>query len=136
MASIADLAALPLFGALDDEQLGKLADWFHEQNAQEGVRLVGEGAPGYTFFVLLEGTAEVTSEGSSVATLGPGDFFGEIAILGEGRRTATVTTASPVRLLVIFGTEFRQLEARHPEIVTRIAEAMQARVAGQIPEPA
>jgi CRP-like cAMP-binding protein len=127
MASIADLAALPLFGALDDEQLGRLADWFHEQNAQEGVRLVGEGAPGYTFFILLEGTAEVTSEGRSLATLGPGDFFGEIAILGDGRRTATVTTASPVRLLVIFDTEFRQLEARHPEIATRIAEAMQAR---------
>jgi CRP/FNR family cyclic AMP-dependent transcriptional regulator len=97
---------------------------------------VGEGAPGYTFFVLTDGTAEVTSEGVTVATLGPGDFFGEIAILGGGRRTATVTSASPARLLVMFGTEFRQLEAAHPEIAAHITEAMQARAAGKISEPA
>jgi CRP-like cAMP-binding protein len=101
------------------------------QNTSEGVRLVGEGAPGYTFFVLMEGTAAVTTSGQTVAVLGPGDFFGEIAILGDGRRTATVTSTSPARLLVMFGTEFRQLEAEHPEIASRIAEAMQARV-GQI----
>ena len=54
------------------------------QNASEGVRLVGEGAPGYTFFVLIEGTAAVTSEGRTIALLGPGDFFGEVSILGDG----------------------------------------------------
>lgn len=136
MASAVDLAGLPFFSGLDDDQLGELANWFHVQNAGEGVRLVGEGAPGYTFFILIDGTAKVTSEGRSLATLGPGDFFGEVAILGDGRRTATVTSYSPVRLLVLFGTEFRQLEAAYPQIATRIKEAMQARVAGQIPEPA
>jgi CRP-like cAMP-binding protein len=70
------------------------------QNANEDVRLVGEGAPGYTFFVLVEGTAAVTSEGQTLAVLTPGDFFGEVAILGDGRRTATVTSTSPARLLV------------------------------------
>jgi CRP-like cAMP-binding protein len=82
----------------------------------------------------MDGTAAVTSEGQSVATLGPGDFFGEIATLGDGRRTATVTSTSPVRLLVMFGTEFRRLEAAHPEIATRLTEAMQARLAGHIAE--
>jgi CRP-like cAMP-binding protein len=133
MASVADLATVPLFSALDEEELAKIADWFHVQNANEGVKLVGEGAPGYTFFVLLEGTAAVTSEGQTLTVLTPGDFFGEVAILGDGRRTATVTSTSPARLLVLFGTEFRQLEAAHPEIASRIAEAMQAR-AGQIAE--
>ena len=125
MASIDDLAAVPLFSSLDEEQLAKVADWFHVQNANEGGKLVGEGAPGYTFFVLIEGTAAVTSEGQTLTVLTPGDFFGEVAILGDGRRTATVTSTSPARLLVLFGTEFRQLEAAHPEIASRIAEAMQ-----------
>lgn len=134
VAGVEDIASVPLFKQLDDDQLSELATWFHAQNAGESVRLVGEGAHGYTFFILMDGTAAVTSEGQSVATLGPGDFFGEIAILGDGRRTATVTSTSPVRLLVMFGTEFRRLEAAHPEIATRLTEAMQARLAGHIAE--
>lgn len=136
VAGVKGIASVPLFKPLDDDQLSELATWFHAQNAGEGVRLVGEGAHGYTFFILLEGTAAVTSEGVSLATLEPGDFFGEIAILGDGRRTATVTSTSPVRLLVMFGTEFRRLEAAHPEIAARLTEAMEARLAGHIAEPA
>jgi CRP-like cAMP-binding protein len=136
VAGVEDIASVPLFKSLDDDQLSELATWFHAQNAGEGVRLVGEGAPGYTFFILMEGSAAVTSDGESLATLGPGDFFGEIAILGDGRRTATVTSTTPVRLLVMFGTEFRRLEAAHPEIAARLTEAMQARLGGHIPEPA
>jgi CRP-like cAMP-binding protein len=64
-----------------------------------------------------------------VANLGPGDFFGEIAILGHGRRTATVTTTSPVTLLVMFGAEFRRLEAAHPDIASSIRRAMEERLA-------
>jgi len=134
VASVDALAAVPLFSSLDEEQLVKLANWFHVQNAHEGVRLVGEGAPGYTFFVLVDGTAEVSSASKTVAELGSGDFFGELAILGDGRRTATVTSTSPVRLLVMFGTEFRQLEAAYPEIASRLIETMRTR-AGGLAEP-
>ena len=130
MATVEDIAAVPLFDALDDAQRAQVAQWFHVENASEGATLVGEGAHGYTFFVLADGTAAVTCDGQAVASLGPGDFFGEVAILGAGRRTATVTSTSPVRLLAMFGTEFRQLEAAHPEIASRLTEAMQARLAG------
>ncbi len=130
MASIDDVAAVPLFESLDDDQRRQIAGWFHVETAGEGVRLVGEGCHGYTFFVLTEGTAGVSSDGESLSSLGPGDYFGEVAILGAGRRTATVTSTSPVRLLVMFGTEFRQLEAGYPEIASRLTEAMQARLAG------
>jgi voltage-gated potassium channel len=136
MAAVEDIARVSLFSTLDDEQLTEVANWFHVQHAGEGMRLVGEGAHGYTFFILTEGAAVVTLEGANLATLGPGDFFGEIAILGDGRRTATVTSTEPVRVLVMFGTEFRRLEAAHPEIAARINEAMQARVAGRVAEPA
>ena len=130
MVTTDDIAAVPLFGALDDAQLAQVAQWFHVESAGEGATLVGEGAHGYTFFVLAEGTAAVTSNGEAVASLGPGDFFGEVAILGAGRRTATVTSTSPVRLLAMFGTEFRQLEAAYPGVASRLVEAMEARLAG------
>jgi CRP-like cAMP-binding protein len=136
MAAVADLAGVPLFASLDEAQLEELAGWFHVQNSGEGRRLVGEGAPGYTFFVILDGTAQVTADSVSLVTLGPGDFFGEIAILGAGQRTATVTSTSPVRLLVLFGTEFRQLEAAHPPIAAELTAAMQARLGQTVTEPA
>lgn len=136
MTALDDLAGVPLFGSLDRAQLDELAKWFHTQNASEGVRLVGEGAPGYTFFVIVDGTAEVTADGEPLMALGPGEFFGEIAILGDGQRTATVTSTSSMRMLVLFGSEFRKLEAAHPEIAAEIAEAMRSRLAGRLSEPA
>jgi CRP-like cAMP-binding protein len=77
---------------------------------------------------LTQGSAAVTTNEGTLTNLGPGDFFGEIAILGDGRRTATVTTTSPSQLLVMYGTEFRRLQTAHPDIAGRIAEAMRQRV--------
>jgi CRP-like cAMP-binding protein len=130
VATADDIASVPLFGALEDAQLAQVAQWFHVEHASEGVTLVGEGSHGYTFFVLANGTAAVTCDGATVASLGPGDFFGEVAMLGAGRRTATVRSTSPVHLLVMFGTEFRQLEAAYPEVASRLTAAMEARLAG------
>ena len=123
-----ELRTVPLFESLDEGDLDELAPWFDVQACSEGVCLAGEGAGGYSFFVLVEGGAEVTKDGQGVATLGPGDFFGEIAILGGGRRSATVTTTAPSRLLVMFGTEFRLLQQAQPGIAARIEEAMQQRL--------
>ena len=128
MVSVEDIAKVPIFSSLDPDQLTTVANWFDAEHAREGVRLVGEGSHGYSFFVLAEGTAAVTAEGEELATLQAGDFFGEVAMLGSGRRTATVTSTAPVRLLVMFGTEFRQLQDAYPEIVDRITRAMQERV--------
>ena len=124
----ADLAAVPLFASLSDSDRAQLAVWFDTQEASEGVRLTGEGAAGYSFFVLADGRAAVTSDGAEVATLGPGDFFGEIAIIGSGRRSASVTTTTPATLYVMFGTEFRQLQQTQPEIAARIEAAMTERL--------
>jgi CRP-like cAMP-binding protein len=122
------LASVPLFSALTEGQLSELARWFETRTASAATRLCGQGATGYTFFVLADGTADVSSDGEPVATLGPGDFFGEIALLGHGRRTATVTATSPVSLLVMFGAEFRRLETTHPDIASSIRSAMEARL--------
>ena len=106
------------------------AAWFELKGVGAGARLVGEGATGFSFFIVIEGTLEVTAGGVVVASLGPDDFFGEMALLGAGRRTATVTTVTPTRVLVLFGEDFRRLQASHPEIVARIEAAMHRRLEG------
>ena len=123
-----ELRGVSLFAILGDEELERVAGWFDETSFSAGCTLAGEGAPGYSFFVIADGTAAVSSGGQELGTLGPGDFFGEVAILGEGRRTATVTTSSPTRLFVMFGTEFRQLQEAEPEIAARLEAAMAERV--------
>ena len=125
----AELASIPLFASLSEPERTQVAGWFEPRTAPEGVTLAGEGATGYCFYVLVEGHAAVSSNGAQLATLGPGDFFGEIAILGDGRRSATVTTTTPVRLLVMFGSEFRRLQEDHPAIARQLEEAMAARQA-------
>jgi CRP-like cAMP-binding protein len=129
MAAPADLEGIDLFDGLAEDELAELAGWFDDQTVGTGVRLISEGASGYSFYVLLAGRAAVSEGEERLGTLAPGDFFGEIAILGAGgRRTATVTTTEPSRLLVMFGTEFRRLEAAHPAIAAQLEQAMRERV--------
>jgi CRP-like cAMP-binding protein len=125
-AAADDLAGVPLFETLEPEDQTAIAPWFEVQDVSAGVKVTGEGAAGYSFYVLLEGTATVTINGIEVRTLQPGDFFGELAILGEGRRTATVTTTSPAKVLVLFGTEFRQLQQEYPELASQIESQLRA----------
>jgi voltage-gated potassium channel len=120
VATADDLAGIPLFETLDADARASTAPWFEVQDVSAAVKLIGEGAPGYSFFVLREGSATVTINGIEVRDLAAGDFFGELALLGDGQRTATVTTASPSRVLVLFGTEFRQLQQEYPEIAAQI----------------
>jgi CRP-like cAMP-binding protein len=116
------LAAVPLFASLAESELSQIAPWFEERSVSAGVELVGQGASGYSFFVLAEGSADVAADEAVLATLGPGDFFGEAAILGGGRRDATVITTEPSHVLVMFGTEFRRLQQAQPSITAAIEE--------------
>jgi len=124
-----DLADIPLFETLSRPDREVLAGSFEEKAVSEGTRLLGEGAAGYSFFVLAEGEAEVSVDGVAIATLGAGDYFGEMAILGDGRRVATVTATSPVKVFVMFGTEFRSLQAAHPEVADQIQALVRERSA-------
>jgi len=130
MVATQDLAAIPLFASLGKPALGELARSFELREVSEGVELAGEGASGYSFFVLAAGSAVASANGEEVGQIGPGDFFGETAILTDGRRHATVTTTAPSKLLVMFGTEFRRLEQAQPEIAAEIERVMQERLAG------
>jgi voltage-gated potassium channel len=123
-ATADEFVGIPLFDALEPDERTAIAPWFELQDVSPNVKLIGEGAAGYEFFILRAGAATVTINGIEVRTLGPGDFFGELAILGDGRRTATVTTDSPSQVLVLFGTEFRRLQQEYPETAERIESAL------------
>ena len=123
------LRAIPLFHDLADEDLARLATWFSVEEASEGHRLTPEGASGYRFFVIEEGTAEVRRHQEPIATLGAGDFFGEMAIMGDdGRRIADVVAMTPMTLFVMFGTQFREMEAAMPAIAARIRQTLEERL--------
>ena len=123
-----DLAALPLFDALSESELAEVAAWFEARDVGQDVKLVGEGTTGHSFFVIVDGEVLVTAGGDEIATLGPGDFFGELALLATGRRTATVTTTKPSHLLVLFGTDFTRLRAQYPAVAAGLEATMEERL--------
>jgi len=127
-ADPSDLASLPLFASLSQSELAEVAAWFETKEVGPGVRLVGEGATGHSFFVICEGEVAVTAAGEEIGTLGAGDFFGELALFEAGRRTATVTTTAPSRVLVLFGNDFVRLRARYPGVSAELEAAMQRRL--------
>ena len=116
----ARLRDLPLFSELAEAELVHLAAYAEFKTSDPGDVLIHEGASGYTFFVILEGTVDVDRDGERIESLGPGDFFGEMAILGSGRRNATVTASTHVELLALFGTVFRTMESDHPHVAELI----------------
>jgi CRP-like cAMP-binding protein len=122
------LASYSLFASLRPEQLEAVASLMDVTSESPGATLVGEGAPGFSLFVLLDGTAEVTREDLPLSTLRAGDFFGEIALLGEAKRTATVTATSPVTLAVMYGSDFRVFERDFPEAAQQMKEATAKRL--------
>ena len=122
------LASIPLFAELSERDRADVARFADEVEVSAGKMLAEEGEFAYEFFVIEQGTAEVTKDGRVLATLGPDDFFGEIGLVEAERRTATVTATSPMELIVIFGPNFRRLERELPELATQIRSAIRERL--------
>ena len=123
------IKGVPLFAAASKQELAEIASIADEIDLPEGKVLIQEGDTGREFFVLIDGTAEVSRGGKKVATIGPGDFFGEIALISKTPRNATITTTSPVRALVITDRAFRQLLDHAPQIQIGVLTALAERLA-------
>lgn len=119
----------PLFANCSKRELEEIAHLADEIDLNEGKEMTRQGAPGREFFVLLEGEAEVTKDGHAINQLSGGDFFGEIALVSDTPRTATVTATTPVRALVITDRSFRRLLRDQPEIQNKVLSALAARLA-------
>ena len=127
---VAGLKQMPLFAALSKRDLQAAAHLADEIHVNEGTRLAEEGQFAHEFFAIKDGTADVIHDGNVIAQLGPGDFFGEIALLITRRRTASVVAKTPMKLVVIFGPNFKTLNAQMPNVKEKIDAAIEARCAG------
>ena len=122
------LSNVPLFSGLDPRELETIARTVHERTFSPGETVATEGEGGVGFFVIKEGNAKVAVGGQDVRTLGPGDHFGEIALITEGPRTATVTADSELRCYGLTPWEFRPLVQTNAGIAWKILQALAKQV--------
>jgi CRP/FNR family cyclic AMP-dependent transcriptional regulator len=121
------LKSIPLFSTLPDDELQAIAPFAEEVNVDDGTVLVKEGQYSYEFIAIREGSAEVTRGGEHVASLGPGDFFGEMGLLEQALRNATVTATSPMKVITLTGWDIKRLEKRSPQAVEEIRRVIEER---------
>jgi len=127
-AKIDLISRVPLFAGCSKRELGEIASLADELALPAGRKLTAEGASGQEFVVLVDGAAEVKRGGRLIARLGPGDFLGEISLVTGRKRTATVTTTAPSRLLVVSAPGFRRLMRALPTLHVKVLEALAARL--------
>ena len=123
------LARVPLFAGLSKRDLREISGLATPLNLPQGRELTHQGGRGYEFIVVLEGTVDVLIDGKVVATCGAGDFFGEMALLEDRPRTATVIAKTDVTVDVIGRPEFSVLLEDHPQIEKQLRAAMKRRLA-------
>ena len=127
-APIETLQNVPLFAELDDRELEQLARQMHERRFPEGADVTSEGAGGAGFFVIAEGNADVTVGGEHRATLGPGDFFGEVALIDTGVRSASITAVTDLLCYGLTPWEFRPFVEEHPKVAWALLQTMARRL--------
>jgi CRP/FNR family transcriptional regulator, cyclic AMP receptor protein len=118
------LKRVPIFSDLDDKELGRIAASMKQRTFNAGDTVTSEGQTGVGFFVIEEGEATVTVGGDERRRLGPGDYFGEVALLNESARTATITAESDLRCYGLTSWEFRPLVETHGSIAWKLLQAM------------
>lgn len=126
--NVSRLAKVPLFSDCSQRDLQTVARVVREIPHKAGTVIAREGEPGIGLFILVDGTADVTIGGKKKITLVPGDFFGEIALLDGGPRTATVTANTDVQLLGLTEWVFRGLMQEHPSIALKTLQQMAGRL--------
>ena len=122
------LARCPFFADLSRGELRELAKVTEDMEVDEGKALTREGASGSEFFVIVDGEVAVTKDGADVRSMGPGDFFGEISLLEDRPRTATVTAKTPLRFFVLTRQNFRALLDKQPELAEKVTGALRERL--------
>jgi CRP/FNR family cyclic AMP-dependent transcriptional regulator len=129
MADIGDaLGRVPLFSGIKAKERKKLAARLGERTFTEGETVIAEGQSGVGFFVIEAGNASVSVKGEIVRTLGPGEYFGEIALIDSGPRSASVVATTDLRCRGMTAWEFRPFVEEHPEVAWALLETLTARL--------
>jgi CRP/FNR family cyclic AMP-dependent transcriptional regulator len=125
---VQSLKGVPLFTGVGDKELKRLAKVMRESRFDEGQEITTEGRSGIGFFLIEEGNASVSLRGEIVRTLGPGDHFGEIALIDEGPRSATVTASTDLSCRGMAAWEFRSFVQEHPEVAWPLLQTLASRL--------
>jgi CRP/FNR family transcriptional regulator, cyclic AMP receptor protein len=125
---VESLKSVPLFAGVRDKELGRLAKAMRESRFNEGDAITTEGRSGVGFFLIEDGNATVSLRGEIVRTLGPGDHFGEIALIDEGPRSASVTATTDLRCRGLAAWEFKAFVQEHPEVAWPLLETLASRL--------
>jgi CRP-like cAMP-binding protein len=122
------LAGIELFEGFDQAELDQVAELVQEVDAEQGALLTEQGKPGQTCYVVVKGEAAVVVGEERVATLGPGDLVGEMALIDNGPRSATVRAVTPMQLLALDAERFRTLLDEHPKANRAIMAKLSAKL--------
>ena len=125
---VESLKRVPIFAGVRDKELGRLAKAMRDSRFNEGEVITTEGRSGVGFFLIEDGNATVSLRGEIVRTLGPGDHFGEIALIDEGPRSATVTASTDLRCRGLAAWEFKSFVQEHPEVAWPLLETLASRL--------
>jgi CRP-like cAMP-binding protein len=121
------LRRIPLFSGVDDDELKTVGEFAESVELSESAEIIREGDFSRALLAIEEGTAEVTRGGEHIATLGPGDIFGEVGVLKDARRNATVTATSRLRLIIMGQFDVQRLKETAPELYGRIEKLAEER---------
>jgi len=134
-SAVSQISKVPIFSGCSKRELAIIARASKVVSHKEGTVIAREGERGIGLFLIVEGQCKISIGGKTKAKLGPGDFFGEVALLDGGPRTATVTAMTSVRLIGITGWVFRGLLMEHPSIALKTLEAVAGRLRSVSKEP-
>ena len=115
---------VPLFAGLDKKDLQGLASSMKERTFEAGNTIAVEGQSGVGFFIIDEGEAVISVKGEEIRTLGHGDYFGEVALIDDGARTATITAKSPLKCYGITSWEFKPLVEQNADLAWKMLQTM------------
>ncbi|MFN2590129.1 MAG: Crp/Fnr family transcriptional regulator [Actinomycetota bacterium] len=122
------LSKVPMFSACNQKELRRVASAVDRVDVPKGEVLMTEGTPGHDFFVIVDGKAKVTLRDHHLATLGPGEFLGEMALLDQGPRSATAVAQTPMTLLVLTARDFSRILEEVPVVTKKIMRGMAGRL--------
>lgn len=128
MAHESFLSAVPLFSACTPDEIAAIAATAQEHAFQPGQIIVTQGTPGQAFYLVVSGRVEIIRDDRSLGTFGPGDFFGEMSLLDQAPRSATIRALEPTSCLMLSSWDFKAVLEKHPSIAVKLLEVLSRRL--------
>jgi CRP-like cAMP-binding protein len=128
MSNAAFLARVPLFANCSAEEIAAIESVAQEHAYEPGQIIVTQGTPGQAFYTILSGRVEIVRDGTSLGAFGPGDFFGEMSLLDQAPRSATIRALEQTACLMLSSWDFKALLERHPSIAIKLLEVLSRRL--------